>query len=96
MDEKAWQLAEWTDPFVDIEGDLKPKPFYNTQVKMLYDDEFSIFMLILKIKISGQHLQREMLLFFMIMTLRFLLIQTVIHMTIMSWNLTHSIQFGTY
>lgn len=43
MDEKAWQLAEWTDPFVDIEGDLKPKPFYNTQVKMLYDDEFFYF-----------------------------------------------------
>ncbi|MCB0744381.1 MAG: carbohydrate-binding family 9-like protein, partial [Ignavibacteriae bacterium] len=39
FDEDSWQKAEWTNKFVDIEGDLKPNPYYNTQVKMLWDDE---------------------------------------------------------
>ncbi|HPM00559.1 MAG TPA: carbohydrate-binding family 9-like protein [Candidatus Cloacimonadota bacterium] len=43
MDEVSWQKAEWTQPFVDIEGDLKPKPFYKTQVKMLYDKDYFYF-----------------------------------------------------
>ena len=33
----AWEKAEWTTPFIDIEGVAKPK--YNTQVKMLWDDK---------------------------------------------------------
>ncbi len=40
LDEKAWQQAEWTDLFVDIEGDAKPKPFQDTKVKMLWDDDY--------------------------------------------------------
>jgi Carbohydrate family 9 binding domain-like len=40
LDDKAWQSAPWTDDFVDIEGDLKPKPRFRTRVKMLWDDEF--------------------------------------------------------
>lgn len=40
LDEAAWQAAEWTDTFVDIEGDLKPLPRQNTQLKMLWDDEY--------------------------------------------------------
>jgi len=43
MNEPAWQKARWTEPFIDIEGKLKPQPFYNTQVKMLYDDEYFYF-----------------------------------------------------
>lgn len=39
FDEEDWNKAEWTKDFVDIEGDLKPKPYYNTRVKMLWDDE---------------------------------------------------------
>jgi hypothetical protein len=38
LDEFAWDLAPWSDPFVDIEGNLKPAPKYLTRVKMLWDD----------------------------------------------------------
>ncbi|MBB6462833.1 carbohydrate-binding family 9-like protein [Flammeovirga kamogawensis] len=40
IDEKDWEKAEWTDLFVDIEGDKKPLPKYNTRAKMLWDDEY--------------------------------------------------------
>jgi Carbohydrate family 9 binding domain-like len=40
MEEAAWKRAPWTDWFVDIEGDRKPKPRFRTRVKMLWDDEF--------------------------------------------------------
>jgi hypothetical protein len=40
LDEKAWKRAPWTDFFVDIEGDLKPKPRFKTRAKMLWDDEY--------------------------------------------------------
>ena len=36
----AWQDAPWTDYFVDIEGDKKPKPRFKTRVKMLWDQEY--------------------------------------------------------
>lgn len=38
-DEQAWDLAPWTEEFVDIEGDAKSKPPYTTKVKMLWDEE---------------------------------------------------------
>src|ERR1700754_2353530 len=38
IDENIWQQARWTNDFVDIEGDLKPKPALQTNVKMLWDD----------------------------------------------------------
>jgi hypothetical protein len=38
IDKPVWQHAKWTDEFVDIEGDIKPKPQYPTRVKMLWDD----------------------------------------------------------
>ena len=37
--EKAWQKAQWSSWFVDIEGDKKPEPAYKTRFKMLWDDE---------------------------------------------------------
>lgn len=40
LDEEAWQSAEWTNDFVDIEGDLKPEPLHRTRVKMLWDDSY--------------------------------------------------------
>lgn len=43
LDEPVWQKAEWTDDFVDIEGDLKPKPRFRTRVKMLWDDQYFYF-----------------------------------------------------
>jgi cellulose/xylan binding protein with CBM9 domain len=40
LDDKAWRSAPWTTLFVDIEGDSKPKPRFDTRVKMLWDDKF--------------------------------------------------------
>jgi len=37
-DESSWDRAEWSDDFIDIEGDKKPT--YNTQVKMLWDETY--------------------------------------------------------
>ena len=39
LDEAAWGAAPWTDAFVDIEGDRKPRPRFETRAKMLWDDE---------------------------------------------------------
>jgi len=38
INDAVWQQAAWTDQFQDIEGDLKPHPYLQTQVKMLWDD----------------------------------------------------------
>jgi hypothetical protein len=38
INDHVWQQAQWTANFVDIEGDLKPKPTLQTNVKMLWDD----------------------------------------------------------
>jgi len=35
-----WQSTSWSDFFIDIEGDSKPKPYHQTRMKMLWDDEF--------------------------------------------------------
>jgi hypothetical protein len=40
LDEPAWRDADWTGPFVDIEGSLKPKPRFETRAKMLWDDDY--------------------------------------------------------
>jgi len=37
--EAEWKNAEWSDDFVDIEGDKMPSPIFRTRVKMLWDDE---------------------------------------------------------
>jgi len=38
MDEAAWEMAPWSDSFVDIEGDKKPLPLFDTRFKMMWDD----------------------------------------------------------
>jgi hypothetical protein len=38
LDEEAWKAAAWSEPFVDIEGDKKPRPRHRTRMKMLWDD----------------------------------------------------------
>ena len=38
-DEPSWKKAEWSDDFIDIEGDSKPKPLYQTRFKMLWDED---------------------------------------------------------
>ncbi|MEP5363176.1 MAG: carbohydrate-binding family 9-like protein [Reichenbachiella sp.] len=40
LTEEEWGHAEWTNDFVDIEGDKKPKPTYRTRAKMLWDDQY--------------------------------------------------------
>jgi len=39
LDDAAWRAAPWTEPFVDIEGDLRPAPEFETRAKLLWDDE---------------------------------------------------------
>ena len=43
LDEPIWQKADWADDFVDIAGDLKPKPRFHTMAKMLWDNEYCYF-----------------------------------------------------
>ena len=39
-DDPAWASARWTDDFVDIEGDAKPRPRFGTRAKMLWDEQY--------------------------------------------------------
>jgi len=38
LDDEAWQGAAWTSVFVDIEGDRKAAPRFQTRAKMAWDD----------------------------------------------------------
>lgn len=40
LDEAGWAAAAWSDAFVDIEGDSRPRPRLRTRAKMLWDDEY--------------------------------------------------------
>jgi hypothetical protein len=40
LNDAAWGAAKWTDPFIDIEGDKKPRPRFRTRAKMLWDEEY--------------------------------------------------------
>ena len=40
LEKAAWSIADWTSDFVDIEGDLKPKPQFRTRAKMLWDEKY--------------------------------------------------------
>ncbi len=40
LDDDAWRDAQWTEDFVDIEGDAKPRPRFRTRAKMLWDDQY--------------------------------------------------------
>ena len=39
LDDAAWMDAQWSEPFVDIEGDRRPAPRFETRVAMLWDDD---------------------------------------------------------
>ncbi|WP_116189710.1 carbohydrate-binding family 9-like protein [Paenibacillus taihuensis] len=43
LDKPFWAHAQWTEDFVDIEGDARPLPAKQTRVKMLWDDEYFYF-----------------------------------------------------
>lgn len=38
LDDECWKAAAWSEDFVDIEGDAKPKPRHRTRMKMTWDD----------------------------------------------------------
>jgi hypothetical protein len=40
LDDPAWRRAEWTAPFLDIEGDVQPAPRYRTRAKLLWDSAY--------------------------------------------------------
>lgn len=40
LDDESWKAAPWTDSFVDIEGDVRPRPRFQTRAKMLWDDRY--------------------------------------------------------
>lgn len=40
IEDRVWQKALWTDDFQDIEGESKPKPYYKTRAKMLWDSTY--------------------------------------------------------
>ena len=52
INDPIWEQAAWTDKFVDIEGDLKPTPHLNTQLKMLWSDSC----LFIAVKMEEPHL----------------------------------------
>lgn len=40
LDEAAWQDADWTEVFGDIEGPRKETPRYRTRAQLLWDDDY--------------------------------------------------------
>lgn len=65
FDEDSWNNAEWTNYFVDIEGDIKQKPYHNTRVKMLWDDQYFYFAALLEEPhIWAKLKQRDTVIFF--------------------------------
>jgi hypothetical protein len=40
LNETAWRKAPATDLFVDIEGDVRPRPRFQTRAKMLWDAQY--------------------------------------------------------
>ncbi len=40
INETGWEKAKWTDLFTDIQGEIRPKPYLDTKVKMLWDDDY--------------------------------------------------------
>ena len=40
LDESSWRKAPVTDLFIDIEGDARPRPRFNTRARMLWDDQY--------------------------------------------------------
>lgn len=39
LDDTCWAQSVWSEPFVDIEGNGKPRPPHQTRMKMLWDDK---------------------------------------------------------
>lgn len=37
LTEAAWEIAAWSEEFIDIEGPSRPRPMFRTRMKMLWD-----------------------------------------------------------
>jgi hypothetical protein len=40
LDDPGWREVRWTDEFVDIEGDIRPRPRFRTRARMTWDSTF--------------------------------------------------------
>ncbi len=40
LDDDEWNDASWTEDFLDIEGDIRPRPRFRTRAKMRWDDQY--------------------------------------------------------
>ena len=40
LDDAAWQAAPWTEPFIDIRGEDRPAPQWDTRAKIAWDDDY--------------------------------------------------------
>lgn len=56
LNEDAWLMAEWTDYFVDIEGELKSPPLHSTRAKMMWDNKYFY----IAAEISEPHIQARL------------------------------------
>ena len=64
VEKDFWEDAEFTDTFVDIEGDKRPVPRFRTRAKMLWDDENFYFGAILDgDEIWGHQTERDCVIF---------------------------------
>ena len=52
LDDSCWNGAEWSNEFIDIEGVSKPKPYYKTRMKMLWDSSY----LYVFVKMKDRHI----------------------------------------
>ena len=43
INDPGWNNVDWTESFVDIEGNLKPDPYLDTKAKMTWDDNYFYF-----------------------------------------------------
>lgn len=64
-DDASWAQAKWSESFTDIEGSLKPSPFYDTKLKMLWDDKGLYFLAFMQEEhIWGTLTERDAVIFY--------------------------------
>jgi hypothetical protein len=40
LDEPAWKAVPWSEAFVDIEGETRPRPRFGTRARILWDEQY--------------------------------------------------------
>ena len=59
--DQGWKNIDWTDSFVDIEGQSQTRSIPRYENKMTWDDNYFYFVPIWKTPMFGQQLLQEML-----------------------------------